>query len=106
MRLKLGVYRETVNYWKLVLRGPDGLIRKVAALPKPKSESERIAERAAEQRQEREAAWARQDHSNPMRIQTERFIREIVGDRIAVLEETVSDLQAQIEEMQSQQVAA
>jgi hypothetical protein len=102
---KLGIYRETVNYWKLVLRGPDGLIRKVAALPKPKSESERIAEIAAEQRQERETMWARQDHSNPMRAELERAVAEIVGARIEALEEQVTDLQQQLEALQSQDTA-
>jgi len=103
---KLGVYRETVIHWNLVVRGPDGLIRKAPVLPKPKSESERIAEIAAEQRQEREAMWARQDHANPMRAELERAVAEIVGARIEALEEHVTDLQQQVEVLQSQDVVA
>lgn len=103
---KLGVYRETVTRWRLVVRGPDGLIRKAPVMPKPKSENERIAEIAAEQRREREALWARQDHSNPMRAELERAVAEIVGARIEALEEQVTDLQQQVEALQLQDVVA
>ena len=102
---KLGIYRKTVIHWNLVVRGPDGLIRKAPVLPKAKSENERIAELAAEQRQEREAMWARQDHSNPMRAELERAVAEIVGARIEALEEQVTDLQQQLEALQSQDTA-
>jgi len=90
---KLGGYKAAVKHWQLVVRGPDGLIRKSSELPKPKSENDRIAEIAAEQRRQRELLAPDANYANPQRVQTEQFIQQVVGERFAALEEQMADLQ-------------
>lgn len=103
---KLGGYKAAVKHWQLVVRGPDGLIRKSSELPKPKSENDRIAEIAAEQRGQRELLTPDANYANPLRVQTEQFITEIIGARFDALEAQVRELQQQVDVLNTHEIAA
>ena len=102
---KLDAMRAVAFHNRLVIQAPDGQFVK-GELPKARSfmevENERIAAMAAEERRRRDALTPDEKYVNPQRVQTEQFIQEIVGERFAALEEQVSDLQQQVEEMHSQ----
>jgi len=102
---KLDGMRAVVIHNKLVVQAPDGKLVK-GELPTPQSfaeaETERMAKLAAEERRQRELLHPPEKYVNPMRVQTEAFITEIIGERYAALEEQVSDLREQVSDLQQQ----
>ena len=108
-RAALGAVRLVVTDNRLVLRAPDGSLVK-GELPKVRAfqevETERLAAAAADERRQRDLRFPDADYVNPRRAETEKFIQEVVGGRIDALEAQVLELQLQVENLQSMDVAA
>lgn len=102
---KVSALRTVAFHNRLVVQAPGGQLVK-GELPTTKSfleaENERIAEIAAEERRQREAMFPPEKYINPLRVQTEQFITEIVGTWHALLEDQVNALEAEVRELRQQ----
>ena len=82
-RAALDAIRVGVTHNRLVVRNAAEKIVKASELPQPRTENERLAELAAEERRRRELLTPDADYVNPRRAETEKFILEVVGGRAA-----------------------
>jgi hypothetical protein len=106
---KVSALRTIVFYNKLVVQAQDGRLVK-GELPTPQSfaeaETERMASLAAEERRRRELLFPAENYVNPMRVETEKFILEVVSGLINALEQQVSELQEQVDFLIRHEIAA
>jgi len=106
---RLGAVKLVVTSNRLVLRADDGSLVK-GELPAPQSfaeaQNDRIAEIAATQRRQRELLYPPEKYLNPMRVQTEQFISELIGTRFDALEAQVLELQQQVDVLITHEIAA
>jgi hypothetical protein len=123
----LEAYRTTAFHNRLIVEDADGLLVKAAELPRWPTQEERDEALRVQERKEMFAAteggagWVSTPRdgsdttvwtadasgvTNPFRMQLEQLISELLGGRVAALEEQLSDLQEQLAAVTPLEVAA